>query len=150
MANEVTDVDIRLELTNNEEDAVYESMEFVGIKINPGGTTPTTDPRLLPVVPFSRVDIGPDDKVVLKAKPSSTINFDTNSNIEVPVTIMNTTTKTSKPSYLQRADFYSADVAMTTGVWNRVGAYTLGRQKRLVLGQKVAEDSKIRAVVRSA
>lgn len=150
MANEVTETDIRLELTNNEEDTVYHSVTFSGIRLNPGGTTPTTDPRLLPLLQMSGVDIGPDDKIVLKAKPTSTVNFDTNSNLEIPVTILNTTTKVPKADVLQRADFFTADVAMTTGVWNRIGAYTLGRQKRLVLGQKVAEDSKIRAVVRSA
>ncbi len=150
MANEVTDVNIRIALMNNEEDAVYYSQEFTGIRLNPGGTTETTDPRLLPFVNLSPVDIGPDDKVVIYAKPSATTNFDTNSTLEIPVTILNTTTKVAKTTELQRADIFAADVTMTVAVWNRIGAYTLGRQKRLVLGKKIAEDSKIRAVVRSA
>ncbi len=150
MANEVTDVDLRIALMNNEEDAVYYSQEFTGIRLNPGGTTPTTDPRLLPFVNLSPVDIGPDDKVVVYAKPSSTTTFKTTTNLEIPVTILNTTTKVPKATELQRADIFTADVTMTTGQWNRIGAYTLGRQKRLVLGKKIAEDSKIRAVVRNA
>jgi hypothetical protein len=150
MANEVTDVKIRVQLVNNAEDQVYHTYEVSGIEANPGGTTPTTDRRILPIMEMSGVDIGPDDKVLVSAYPTASTNFDTNSDLEIPITVLNTTTKVAKPSVLQRADIYTADQAMTTGQWNRIGAYTVPRQQRLVLGKKIAENSRIRAVVRTA
>ena len=150
MANEVTDVKLRIQLMNNDEDAVYFTHEVSGVEANPGGTTPTTDRRILPIMEMSGVDIGPDDKLVLSAYPIATTNFDTNSVMEIPVTILNTTTKVSKPSVLQTPDIFAADQAMTVSVWNRIGAYTVPRQSRLVLGRKIAENSRLRFVVRDA
>lgn len=150
MANEVTDVKVRIQLMNNDEDAVYFTHEISGIEANPGGTTPTTDRRILPVMEMSGVDIGPDDKVVLSAYPTATTNFDTNSVLEIPITVLNTTTDVSKGAVLERADIYAADQAMTVSVWNRIGAYTVPRQSRVVLGRKIAENSRARFVVRSA
>lgn len=150
MANEVTDVKLRIQLMNNDEDAVYFTHEISGIEANPGGTTPTTDRRILPIMEMSGVDIGPDDKVVLSAYPTASTNFDTNSVMEIPITVLNTTTKVSKGSVLQRADIFAADQGMTVSVWNRIGAYTVPRQSRVVLGRKIAENSRARFVVRSA
>ena len=150
MANEVTDVKLRIQLMNNDEDAVYFTHEVSGVEANPGATTPTTDRRILPIMEMSGVDIGPDDKVVLSAYPTASTNFDTNSVMEIPVTILNTTTKVSKPSVLQTADIFAADQGMTVSVWNRIGAYTVPRQSRLVLGRKIAENSRVRFVVRNA
>ncbi len=150
MANEVTDVKIRIQLTNNTEDQVYETREFDGVELNPGGTTPTTDRRILQIVDMSGISIGPDDHLVVFANPISTVTFHTNSEIEIPVTILNTTNKVAKPSVLKRADIFSANVTMTVATWNRIGAFTVARQTRLALGKKIAENSRIRAVVRNA
>lgn len=153
MANEVVDVKLRIQLMNNDEDAVYFTHEVSGIESNPAGVgAEELDRRKLPVMEMSGVDIGPDDKVVLSAKPAAggTTNFDTNSGMEIPITVLNTTTKVSKGSILQREDIFAADQAMTVSVWNRIGAYTVPRQSRLVLGRKIAENSRLRFIVRSA
>lgn len=149
MANEVTDVKVRVQLTNNTEDQIYETREFSGIRLNPGGTTPTTDPRLLPIMDMSGISVGPDDHIVLSGYPTASTNFDINSTLEIPITTLNTTNGVAKPGFLERADVYTADAAMTVNVWNRIGAFTVARQTRVALGHKIAENSRIRAVVRN-
>ncbi|MDY6966788.1 MAG: hypothetical protein SVM80_12630, partial [Halobacteriota archaeon] len=94
--------------------------------------------------------VAEDDKILLYARPTSTTNFDTNSEMEIPVTIRNIKTNTVRATTLQRADFFSSDQAMTVNVWNRIGEYSVGAQEQVKVGQQIAENSRLRAVVRSA
>jgi len=150
MANEVTDVEIRLAYSDAGESIVNEVLTAPGTRTNPGGTTPTTDPRQLPIVPKTGDFVAEDDKIILYAKPVSTTNFDTNSELEIPASIQNIKTGVIRPVVLARSDFFSSDQTMTVAVWNRIGAYTIGAQERVKIGQDIAENSRIRAVIRSA
>lgn len=72
MANEVSDVDIRLIYGDAGETRMDTVFEANGVRLNPGVTTPTTDPRLLPIVPKTKGFLGEDDKLFLYAKSTAT------------------------------------------------------------------------------
>ena len=150
MANEVTDVKIRILYADAGETRVDQVFVCDGIRANPGGTTPTTDPREMTIVPKTEGFMGQDDKIILSAKPTSTTNFDTNSEMEIPVMVQNVKTGVVRADFLNRSDFFSSDQGMTVNVWNQIGEYTVGAQENVKLGQDIPENSKLRVVVRSA
>ena len=150
MANEVTDVKIRILYADAGETRADQVFVADGIRSNPGGTTPTTDPREMIIVPKTEGFMGQDDKIILSAKPSATTNFDTNSEMEIPVMIQNVKTGVVRADFLNRSDFFSSDQGMTVNVWNQIGEYTVGAQENVKLGQDIPENSKLRVVVRSA
>ena len=150
MANEVTDVEIRLVYGDASETELHAVETLSGIRLNPGGTTPTTDPRLLPILAKTKGALEEDDKLIIYGRPTTTTNFDTNGELEIPVTIQNIKTKVVSAKVLERADFFTSDVAMTVNIWNKIGSYTITAQERLKIGQAIAENSRIRVVARSA
>lgn len=150
MANEVQDIDIRLIYGDAGETRMDSVFEANGVRLNPGGTTPTTDPRLLPIVPKTKGSLAEDDKLFLYAKSVSSVNFDTNSDVEVPVAVRNVKTKVVSEKVLRTADFYASDVTMVAGVWTKIGYYTIGAQEELKIGHAIAENSRIRMVIRNA
>lgn len=150
MANEVSDVDIRLIYGDAGETRMDTVFEANGVRLNPGVTTPTTDPRLLPIVPKTKGFLGEDDKLFLYAKSTTTTHFDENGELEIPVTIRNVKTGVVNEKMLQRADFFATGVAMVVNIWTKIGYYTVGAQEQLKIGHAIAENSRIRVVTRNA
>lgn len=150
MANEVSDIDIRLIYGDAGETRMDKVYGASGVRLNPGITTPTTDPRLLPIVPKTKGSLGEDDKLFLYAKSTSSVHFDENSELEVPVSIRNVKTKVVSEENLHRADFFATGVDMVVNNWTKIGYYTVGAQEELKIGHTIAENSRMRVVARNA
>ncbi len=152
MANEENNYRLRLVYADASETRMDVVFEADGHRLNPGGTSPTTDPRLLPIVPKTAGALAEDDKLILYVYDYGlgTQNFDTNSELEIPVSIRNVKTGVVSEKMLVRSDFFSSDVTTTSNTWVRVGAYTVSAQEQLKIGHQIAENSRIKVVLRVA
>ena len=152
MANEENNYRLRLVYADASETRMDVVAEYDGHRLNPGGTTPTTDPRLLPILPKTAGHLSEDDKLMMYVYDYGlgTQNFDTNSELEIPVSIRNIKTGVISEKILVRKDFFTSDVTTTSDAWVKVGSYTVSAQEQLKIGHAVAENSRIRVVARVA
>ena len=112
------------------------------------------DPRLCQIVPYSPgAVLKEDDVLIVSTKSTAAGSVDNTAThlYRIPVTIKNMTTGIVRQAFLGVTDFTlmdgtawsTTDVLSPAGVWTDICKYTVKAQERLILGHKMAENSRI-------
>lgn len=113
-----------------------------------------SDPRLCQIVPYTPGAVLKEDDVLIVSTKSTADGYIDNTSTHVyriPVTIKNMTTGIVREAFLARTDFTdmagtaigTTDLLSPAGIWTDMVKYTVKAQERLILGHKMAENSRI-------